>query len=296
MKYEIVKDKKDKDPNPSDKQEIILNIEKPQWTLSEIALSQDTLDQIDEMIAYTQHREKLLYEWEFNRFMKAGCGLSINFFGPPGTGKSITAEAIAHKLKVNIAKIDYGEIESEFPGQTSKHLSSVFQQAEETKTLLFFDEADALLSKRIANLSQAADHGVNAAKSTLLTLLDKFNGVIVFATNLFDNYDEAFLRRIIFNVEFPVPDEIMRTKLWEFHLFQKIPRDLSYERAAEISDGLCGGDIKNITIKLGLKLLAGKATKIDESVMQEEIEKYKKIKERHKKPDVADISSETSDS
>jgi len=288
--YKIVKDEKE-----ADKQESTLNIEKPQWTLGEIALSKDTLAQIEEMVAYIQHREKLLYEWEFNRFLKAGNGLSINFFGPPGTGKSITAEAIAHSLQANITKVNYGEVESEFVGKTSKNLTALFKQAEDTKSLLFFDEADALLSKRIANLSQAADHGVNTAKSTLLTLLDKFNGVIVFATNLFDNYDDAFLRRIIFNVEFPVPDKAMRTKLWEFHLSPKIPRSLNYEQAAEMSDGLCGGDIKNITIKLGLKLLAGKATEINESTMQEEIEKYKKVKERHRKPSAADVSSETTE-
>jgi len=296
MKFEIVKDKKDSDSDKSDKQEVVLNIEKPQWTLDEIALSQDTISQIEEMIAYIQYREKLLYEWEFNRFLKAGNGLSINFFGPPGTGKSITAEAIAHTLQTNIAKVNYGEVESEFPGKTSKNLTALFKQADETKSLLFFDEADALLSKRIANLSQAADHGVNTAKSTLLTLLDKFNGVIVFATNLFDNYDEAFLRRIIFNVEFPVPDKAMRTKLWEFHLSPKIPRSLGYERAAEISDGLCGGDIKNITIKLGLKLLAGKAAEINESTMLEEIKRYKAVKERHDKQSIKEVKVEMTNS
>lgn len=290
MKYEIAKDKKDSDK----REEIPLNIEKPQWTLDEIALSKDTTEQIEEMVAYIQHREKLLYEWEFNRFLKAGNGLSINFFGPPGTGKSITAEAIAHTLKTNIVKVNYGEIESEFPGKTSKNLTALFKQAEEAKSLLFFDEADALLSKRIANLSQAADHGVNTAKSTLLTLLDKFNGVIVFATNLFDNYDEAFLRRIIFNVEFPIPDNAMRIKLWEFHLSKKVPRNISYEQAAEISNGLCGGDIKNITIKLGLKLLVGKVKTVDEVTMQEEIERYQMVKKRHKKPDIADVNSGTS--
>lgn len=219
------------------------------------------------MIAYVKNRDKLLVEWEFNRFLKTGNGLSINFFGLPGTGKSITAEAIAKKLETKIIKVNYGELESELVGGTSKNLSKIFQVAEENQSVLFFDEADAVLSKRISNLSQVADHGVNSAKSTLLTLIDKFNGVIIFATNLFENYDEAFLRRIIFNVEFPVPDIEMRTQLWQFHISEKVPRNITYERAAEISEGLCGGDIRNITIKLGLKLLVGKAKVIDEEII-----------------------------
>jgi len=284
MKYEIVKDKQDS----SSKDQASSLSEAPRWTLAEIALSKNTIEQIEEMIAYVKNRDKLLVEWEFNRFLKTGNGLSINFFGPPGTGKSITAEAIAQKLGMSIIKVNYGELESELVGGTSKNLSKVFQEAEKSGSLLFFDEADAVLSKRISNLSQAADHGVNSAKSTLLTLMDKFNGVIIFATNLFENYDEAFLRRIIFNVEFPVPDREMRTQLWEFHLSKNVPRNISYERAAEISEGLCGGDIRNITIKLGLKLLVGKTKVIDESVINEEINKYKTIKLRHKKINLAD--------
>ncbi|NET45650.1 ATP-binding protein [Okeania sp. SIO2B3] len=284
MKYEIVKEKK----NSNGKDEVSSLLETPKWTLDEIALSKTTIEQIEEMIAYVKNREKLLLEWEFNRFLKTGNGLSINFFGLPGTGKSITAEAIAQKLETKIIKVNYGELESELVGGTSKNLSKIFRIAEENHSLLFFDEADAVLSKRISNLSQAADYGVNSAKSTLLTLMDKFNGVIIFATNLFENYDEAFLRRIIFNVEFPVPDIEMRTQLWQFHISEKVPRNITYERAAEISEGLCGGDIRNITIKLGLKLLVGKAKAIDEEIINEEINKYKTIKLRHKKFNLAE--------
>ncbi|MEB3883438.1 AAA family ATPase [Lyngbya sp. CCY1209] len=286
MEYEIVKDK----TAPSSKEQTSSLSETPQWRLDEIALSKSTREQIEEMIAYVNNRDKLFVEWEFNRFLKTGKGLSINFFGPSGTGKSITAEAIAHQLEMSIIKVNYGELESELVGGTSKNISKVFQESEKSRSLLFFDEADAVLSKRISNLSQAADYGVNSAKSTLLTLMDKFNGVIVFATNLFENYDDAFLRRIIFNVEFPVPDREMRTQLWQFHLSKNIPKNISYERATEMSEGLCGGDIRNITIKLGLKLLVGKAQVIDEPILSEEINKYKIIKLHHQKISLANAT------
>lgn len=280
MKYQIVEDKKD--PNKREDASSYV-AEKPKWTLNEIALSSDTIEQIEQMVAYIQHRERILNDWEFNRFLKAGNGLSINFFGPPGTGKSITAEAIANKLGTDVIKANYGELESEYMGQTSKNISAIFKKAEETNSLLFFDEADAVLSRRLSTLYHAADHSVNMTKSVLLTSLDKFNGIVVFATNIFDSYDEAFLRRILFHVEFPMPDISMRVHLWRLHLSNNIHKDVTYERIAEISEGLAGGDIKNIVMKLGLKLLVNKMGVIDENMVQDEIEKYIAVKKRGSK-------------
>ena len=276
MNFEIVNATKKGERKRSDN-----IIENPSWSLDEIALSEDVIKQIEEMLAYIQNQNKLLHEWQFVRFLKAGSGLSINFFGAPGTGKSITAEAIAHRLGMSIIKANYGELESAFVGGTSENLSEIFEAAEKSNSLLLFDEADSVLSRRITNLSQAADHGVNSAKSTLLTLLDKFNGVIIFTTNLFEHYDEAFLRRILFNVEFSPPSFEMRTQLWSFHLADTIPRNISYEKLSELSDGLCGGDIKNVTIKLGLRLLTGRIDIINEPDVISEIERYSEIKKRH---------------
>ncbi|GCA80322.1 MAG: ATP-binding protein [Microcystis sp. M53598_WE2] len=292
MEFEIVKES---EPSKENDQNIAL-VEDPKWTLEEIALSKSTLEQIDEMIAYIQNKDKLLSEWQFERFLKTGSALSVNFFGVPGTGKSITSEAIAHKLGMSIIRVNYGEVESSLVGGTSENLVSIFQKAEKSNSLLFFDEADSVLSRRIENLSQAADHGVNSAKSTLLTLLDKFDGIIVFATNLFDNYDEAFVRRILFNVEFLPPDLEMRQQLWRFHLSEKVPREVSYDRLAILSEGLCGGDIRNITIKLGLRLLTGKIETINESLVNEEINLYVQVKKRqHREIKLVESSTNTSE-
>lgn len=278
MKYAIARKEADDEKISPDN-----IVEKPKWQLEEVALSRDTVEQIEEMIAYVQNREKMLNEWNFNRFLKAGKGLSINFFGVPGTGKSITAEAIAARLNMNIIKANYGELESSLVGGTVENLTHIFDVAEQSNSLLLFDEADSILSKRISGPSQAADHGVNSAKSTLLTLLDKFNGVVVFTTNIFNNYDDAFLRRILFNVEFHPPDNEMRTQLWKFHLSEAVPREISYDRLSEISDQLCGGDIKNLTVKFGLRLLTGKETKINEDLVGKETQRYKEVKNQHRK-------------
>ena len=292
MEVEIVKNSEQSKEN---EQNIAL-VESPKWTLEEIALSKSTLEQIDEMIAYIQNKDKLLIEWQFERFLKTGSALSVNFFGVPGTGKSITSEAIAHKLGMSIIRVNYGEVESSLVGGTSENLVSIFQKAQKSNSLLFFDEADSVLSRRIENLSQAADHGVNSAKSTLLTLLDKFDGIIVFATNLFDNYDEAFVRRILFNVEFLPPDLEMRQQLWRFHLSEKVPREVSYDQLALLSEGLCGGDIRNITIKLGLRLLTGKIETINESLVNEEISLYMLVKKRqHREIKLVEFSTDTSE-
>jgi len=280
MKIEIVKDTPKSQKSGSES--LNPRIEQPRWTLKEIALSETVREELDEVLVYLKYRNKLLEEWEFNRFLKSGKGLAINFFGLPGTGKSITAEAIANELKTTMIRVNYGELESSLVGKTSENLSDVFKLSEETGSLLFFDEADTILSKRISNVTQAADHGVNSAKSTLLTLLDKFNGIIIFSTNIFDSYDDAFMRRIVFNIEFLSPDHAMRLQLWQFHLPEPVPKCVDYETLASISEGLCGGDIKNICIKLGLKLLNGSIDSVSQSAVSDLIHNYKEIKTRQK--------------
>ena len=144
MKYAIARKEADDEKISPDN-----IVEKPKWQLEEVALSKDTVEQIEEMIAYVQNNRSLPNEWKFNRFLKAGKGLSINFFGVPGTGKSITAEAIAARLNMNIIKANYGELESSLVGGTVENLTHIFDVAEQSNSLLLFDEADSILSKRI---------------------------------------------------------------------------------------------------------------------------------------------------
>lgn len=278
MKYEILqeKEKTGSKNNPENS-----HVQKPSWTLNEIALPTTTIEQIKEMIAFIRGKDKLLHQWQFQRFLKSGGGLVTNFFGNPGTGKSITAEGVANELDMSVIKVNYGEMQSELMGGTAKSMNSLFQEAEESNSVIIFDEADSLISQRISRVSQAADHDINTAKSTLLTLLDQTRSVVIFTSNFFGNYDPAVLRRILFNIEFLPPNDQMLQKLWEFHLSPNIPKNISYERLAEISHGLCGGDIRNITIKLGLKLLVAKVIELDETIVQAEITQYLATKNRY---------------
>lgn len=275
MKYRIVEDRKDYQNQP----EFIAS--SPRWNLSEVVLSPSIAEQIEEVTCFVEKSGILFDNWEFSRFMKDSRGITINFYGPPGTGKTITAEAVAGTLRKKIIRVNYADIESKYLGETSKNLQALFDNAMTTDSVLFFDEADAILSRRIANVSHAADYGINTAKSTLLTLLDSFSTVTIFATNLFENYDSAFLRRILFHISFPMPGVDQRTKLWELHLPEKIPKIITYRRAAELSEGLSGGDIRNLSIKLALQILTNRIATVDEASLSAQLESYQRTGRVH---------------
>lgn len=288
MKYEIIKDNKPQ-KEISSFEDIDYIVEQPKWTFQDIILPDHVLENLEDSSAFFTNRDRLFKQFCFERFMKAGRGLAVNFYGLSGTGKSITAEAFAKQLNLNILRVNYAELQSMYVGQTSKNIYSVFRKAESENCLLFFDEADAVLSRRISNATHAADHGINMTVNTLLTLLDNFDGVTVFATNKFENYDEAFLRRILFHIEFTLPTVEMRVKLWQFHLSKNISKAVSYERIAELSEGLSGGDIRNISIRFVLKVASGKIDMLEEGFIAKQIEKYKKSNRQSKDNDMQEL-------
>lgn len=147
----------------------------------------------------------------------------MNLYGPPGTGKTMAAHAITSALEKQMICVDYAEIESKYVGETSKNLSRLFQTAKEQDAVIFFDEADALLSKRVTNMTSATDVSVNQTRSVLLNLLNQYQGVILFATNFIQNFDAAFLRRIKYHIPFHLPDEAMRERLWRMYIPEKCP-------------------------------------------------------------------------
>lgn len=222
----------------------------PRRRLADLVLSAVTERQLKTALAKIQYHDKLYGEWGLDSIHPEGRGLAINLYGPPGTGKSFAAEGIADYLGRQLLRVDYAQVESRFVGDTPKNITAAFEAAREFSAVLFFDEADSMLSRRATNITQAADYGVNVSRSTLLLQLDAFDGVVLFATNLLTNYDPAFMRRILAHVYFPLPDESALIRLWQYHLPTKLPRDpeVTPEVLAARSGGLSGGEILNAVL------------------------------------------------
>jgi ATP-dependent 26S proteasome regulatory subunit len=226
--------------------------ETPLRSLDDLVVSDVTIAQIRAMLAKVVNHKFLYEQWGLNTIDPHGGRTAINLYGPPGTGKSFCAEAIAHALAMPIIRVNYAEIESKFVGDTPKNIKAAFAKAKAVNALLFFDEADSILGKRLTNVTQSADHGVNVSRSVMLLELDSFQGVTIFATNLASNYDIAFVRRILGHIEMPLPDHNCRKRLWQYHIPDKMetePMDMRHlEQLAIASDGLSGGDILNCVV------------------------------------------------
>ncbi len=200
---------------------------------------------------------------------------ALNFHGPSGTGKTLAAHAIASYLSKPILPVSYAEIESKYVGDAPKNIEAVFHAAERDDAVLFVDEADSLLSKRLLDVSQGAEQAINSMRSQLLICMERYSGVAIFSTNLVENYDQAFQTRMRY-VHFPLPDADCRKRIWDRHLPSQLPlsQDVSTQALAEIED-VCGRDIKNAVIDAALRAARGGHARIAQSALVEAIERVK---------------------
>lgn len=222
----------------------------PRFTLeSDVALAAQVIEQLDEAKAKIEHYHKIYVEWGFSSVDPQGNGIVLNFYGPPGTGKTLTAEALAGSLAHRIMSVSISDLESKFMGETAKNIAALFRQASRENAVLFFDEADTLLGKRLSSVTQGIDNEVNAMRSTLLIELEKHSGIVIFATNFVKNYDSAFLSRITHHISFTLPGADERRRIWGKLLVDAIPvaetREGLIEQATSLSEGLSGRDIRN---------------------------------------------------
>lgn len=190
--------------------------ETPRYTFDQVILPQKVLDQIDRAIGIIQVEHKVFDEWGLRSIIPTASS-AMSFYGPPGTGKSMAAEAIAAKLGKKILSATYADIESKFHGEGPKMVKAIFMAAERDNAVLFLDESDSLLSKRLTNVSDGSAQAINSMRSQLLISLERFKGIVIFATNLVVNYDKAFLSRLI-NIEFTMPTAEERKRIWLQHL------------------------------------------------------------------------------
>jgi hypothetical protein len=220
----------------------------PKHDWEDIVLPAPAMEQLRAICSQAKHVATVYGGWGFERKLSLGKGLSALFSGPPGTGKTMAAEVIAADLDLMLLKIDLSQVVSKYIGETEKNLRQLFDQAAAAHAILFFDEADALLGKRSA-VSDAHDRYANTEVAYLLQKMEEYEGIAILATNLRQNMDEAFTRRIRFIVDFPFPEEDDRLRIWQ-HIW---PREVPL--ASDVDLGwlarqfrLSGSNIRNVAL------------------------------------------------
>ncbi len=214
----------------------------------DIVLPPDQFNMLHEICEQVKHRSLVYEKWGFDSKMALGKGLNIVFAGPSGTGKTMSAEIIATELKMDLYKIDLSNMVSKYIGETEKNLEKIFNEAGESNAILFFDEADSLFGKR-SEVKDAHDRYANIETGYLLQKMEEYDGIVILATNLRKNLDDAFIRRLHFMLEYPFPEEEDRYQIWH----RAFPRDVPLGSSVDLrfmarQFKLSGGNIKNIAL------------------------------------------------
>jgi len=220
----------------------------PRHSWEDLILPQSEMAQLGEICAQLKHQRKVYGDWGFGRKVSPSKGLCVFFYGPSGTGKTTAVEILANELQLEVYKVDLSAVVSKYIGETEKNLSAIFHEAETSNAILFFDEADALFGKR-SEVKDAHDRYANIEINYLLQRMEEFEGLVILATNLRKNIDEAFFRRMHFAVEFPFPEEKYRYRIWKQHFPEAAPLadDIDFNFLANRLN-ITGGNIKNIVI------------------------------------------------
>ena len=213
-----------------------------QW--EDLVLSEETLDDINQLLAWIEKSEVVLDDFGLRKNLKRG--YRSLFYGPPGTGKTLTATLIGAKVGMDVYRVDLSQVISKYIGETEKNLSNIFDQAEHRNWILFFDEADSLFGAR-TQTSNSNDRAANQEISYLLQRVEDFPGIVILASNLKSNIDEAFSRRFQNAIYFPLPEPEERMKLWS-NIFAKksvLADDVDLNTFAEKYE-LAGGALTNV--------------------------------------------------
>ena len=220
----------------------------PLYTWDDIVLPAAARSQLHEICQQLVHRHTVLGQWGFGQRLSLGKGVNALFAGPSGTGKTMAADIIANELGLELYKIDLSGIVSKYIGETEKNLERIFRAAENANAILFFDEADALFGKR-SEVRDSHDRYANIEISYLLQKIEAYDGLAILASNLRQNLDEAFIRRLAFTIHFPFPDEASRRQIWATIWPDNAPLadDVDLDSLAR-QFKLSGGNIKNVAL------------------------------------------------
>ncbi len=229
----------------------LLEAVEPRRSFDDVVLPAATLRALNHALALVRKHDLIFQQWGLAERHSSGLGLAFHFAGPPGTGKTICAEALAYALDKKLLVVRYAELESRWVGQTSKHVAAVFRSAAREDAVLFFDEADAIAGRRFSSITAAYEREANAVVNVLLHELESFPGVVIFATNLAANIDPAFERRVRTHILFEMPDVDERERIWAVQLHARktpLAPDVDFRALAEAYPR-SGGDIKNAVLK-----------------------------------------------
>ncbi len=178
----------------------------------DLVVDEALMEEIDEIKSWITHNKTIMEDWKLEKRIKPG--FRTLFYGPPGTGKTLTASLIGKDVEMDVYRVDLSKVVSKYIGETEKNLANIFDSAEYKNWILFFDEADAIFGKRTST-SDAKDRYANQEIAFLLQRIEEFPGIIILATNLKKNIDEAFARRFQSMIYFPMPRPDQRLVLWE---------------------------------------------------------------------------------
>ena len=222
----------------------------PRRTFDDVVLPPASRRALDEALVQIEKRALLFEEWGLAERHDTGLGLAFHFAGPPGTGKTICAEAVASALGRPLLVARYAEMESLWAGESGKNVVAVFREARERNAVLFFDEADAIASRRFAGTSHGYEREANRTVNVLLEEIESFPGVVIFATNLASNLDPAFERRIRTHILFGMPEVEDRERIWRLQVHPRktpLATDVDFGALAR-RYAVSGGDIQNAVL------------------------------------------------
>lgn len=218
------------------------------YAWDDLILPQAAHDLLHQICDQVRQQARVFSQWGFDTRFSYGKGLSALFTGPPGTGKTMAAQVIANEIQLDLYKVDLSTVISKYIGETEKNLNRIFEEAESSNAILFFDEADALFGKR-TEVSDAHDRYANIEVSYLLQKMEEYNGIVILASNFRGNMDDAFTRRIRFIVEFPFPDEVSRSQIWKIHFPEQAPVDANVDHDLLARQfPIPGGNIRNVVL------------------------------------------------
>jgi SpoVK/Ycf46/Vps4 family AAA+-type ATPase len=220
----------------------------PQACLDDLIVPPAIRQALHDLIGLAKVRCTLINDWGFTDAAECSLGATALFSGPPGTGKSLAAEAVAYELGRPLRRVNVAQVTSKWVGETAQNLAAIFQEARQHEAVLVFEEADALFAGRTP-VGSATDRYANLDTAVLLREMERFPGVVILTSNLRDNIDDAFRRRLRFTLAFPTPERVAREALWRQHIPARMPLAPDVSCAALAAFPLTGAQIRNAVLK-----------------------------------------------